>query len=212
MTHSKKESFTLIEILVVVIVMAILAAIAIPIYQNSVTRAEMNISAANLVAEFEKLKIDSMRSTSYLYPPSHNMFCKNNGNRLGCVKELLSDVFCIKAAYASTPDDNRSVTGGGDSNTDGRRTKYRSRIGKEYEIKTNPDISGMTREQIMEKTSLQDAPIVAESYDDNPFNGKLASVARPHLYRGNRTGMFVRRDGRVYTVYSDGQDIVEEWR
>ena len=45
-----KKGFTLIEVLVVVVIIAILAAIALPSYQNYVTRSKVKEAQSNLVA------------------------------------------------------------------------------------------------------------------------------------------------------------------
>lgn len=58
----KKSSFTLVEVLIVIIVLAILAAIAIPIYQNRVEQVRIDICTANQEALLEAVKIYEMKN------------------------------------------------------------------------------------------------------------------------------------------------------
>lgn len=54
---NKKRSFTMIELLVVIIIIAILASIAIPVYQYQVEKQKIDICTAHLEGILEALKI-----------------------------------------------------------------------------------------------------------------------------------------------------------
>ena len=50
----KNRGFTLIEVMVTVVIVAILAAVALPSYQNYVTKAKIKRAAMHIVPDEEK--------------------------------------------------------------------------------------------------------------------------------------------------------------
>ncbi|MFV5462986.1 type IV pilin protein [Acinetobacter towneri] len=62
----KINGFTLIELMIVVVIMAILAAIALPSYQNYVTRAKIKEAQSNLIAL--SLSAENMYQRTLSYP------------------------------------------------------------------------------------------------------------------------------------------------
>ncbi|WP_338559542.1 type IV pilin protein [Acinetobacter sp. KS-LM10] len=61
----KNTGFTLIELLIVVVIMAILAAIAVPSYQNYITKAKIKEAQSNLVALSLSAEQAYQRTLSY---------------------------------------------------------------------------------------------------------------------------------------------------
>lgn len=64
----KINGFTLIELMIVVVIMAILAAIALPSYQNYVTRAKIKEAQSNLIAL--SLSAENVYQRTLSYPTS----------------------------------------------------------------------------------------------------------------------------------------------
>lgn len=62
----KINGFTLIELMIVVVIMAILAAIALPSYQNYVTRAKIKETQSDLIAL--SLSVENIYQRTLTYP------------------------------------------------------------------------------------------------------------------------------------------------
>jgi len=185
----KSKSFTLIELLVVVIIIGILAAIAIPIYQDSVTREEMNVRAAELQNAFMEFRIARMKM-SCLYSLPAEMVCKAEYNDSINLKYIFN-LFCNDYVYAEV----------------------------ESVIKENKDLENLTWDEIGKITGNTGengpkdgrGPIIAGEYAaDGPADGSLSSISRTHNYKGEMCGMFVRYDGTVWTVYGSN-NIINQW-
>ncbi len=69
MTHAKKKSFTLIELLIVVAIIGILAAIAVPNFLNAQTRAKVARIYGDIKAQGNAL--EQYRLDNNHYPPSN---------------------------------------------------------------------------------------------------------------------------------------------
>ncbi|WP_435337062.1 type IV pilin protein [Acinetobacter sp. LH3_13] len=64
--QSKQSGFTLIELMIVVVILAILAAIAMPMYSNYITKAKARSAQSDLVAL--SLVLESMYQRNLKYP------------------------------------------------------------------------------------------------------------------------------------------------
>ena len=60
-----KQGFTLMEMLIVVAIIAVLVAIAIPVYQGQVHKAKVAADWANLRAYYAELQLDYLTSGAY---------------------------------------------------------------------------------------------------------------------------------------------------
>src|SRR5512135_905452 len=76
-THSRKErrihmkrnkGFTLIELLVVILILAVLMAIALPLYLRAVKDSEKQTCRSNMQTIANALQAYRVRSASHLYP------------------------------------------------------------------------------------------------------------------------------------------------
>jgi prepilin-type cleavage/methylation N-terminal domain protein len=65
-----KQGFTLMEMLIVVAIIAVLVAIAIPVYQGQVHKAKVAADWANLRAYYAELQLDYQTSGIYNYNDS----------------------------------------------------------------------------------------------------------------------------------------------
>ena len=64
--HRKKQGFTLIEILIVIVIIAILAAVGLPIYQGNIKRAMLSAAMQDLGSMKRSADVNrSMRTDSY---------------------------------------------------------------------------------------------------------------------------------------------------
>ena len=64
-TMKNKKGFTLMEMLIVVAIIAVLVAIAIPVYQGQVHKAKVAADWANLRAYYAELQLDYLTSCAY---------------------------------------------------------------------------------------------------------------------------------------------------
>ena len=84
MTRQNRKGFTLIEILIVVIILGILAAIVIPQFTNASKEAKQS----SLVTQ-----VQSMRSQIALFKLQHNDFLPGANPLVGSMGTLVSDTF-----------------------------------------------------------------------------------------------------------------------
>ena len=64
-TMKNKKGFTLMEMLIVVAIIAVLVAIAIPVYQGQVHKAKVAADWANLRAYYAELQLDYLTRGAY---------------------------------------------------------------------------------------------------------------------------------------------------
>ena len=65
-TMKNKKGFTLMEMLIVVAIIAVLVAIAIPVYQGQVHKAKVAADWANVRAYYAELQADYLTTGEYL--------------------------------------------------------------------------------------------------------------------------------------------------
>ena len=83
-TKSSHKGFTLIEVIIVVAIIGILSAVAIPAIMHTLPRYRLRAEARELVINFKKAKIEAVK---------HNRRCSNPFH--GCCRHpqwLISDV------------------------------------------------------------------------------------------------------------------------
>lgn len=78
MIQNIKQGFTLIELMIVVAIVGVLAAIALPVYQDYIARSQ--VSEAVMGAAQIKTSISEFYSSIGTYPPA-NQFSDNLGGR-----------------------------------------------------------------------------------------------------------------------------------
>ena len=61
---NKKKGFTLAELLIVVAIIAILVAIAIPVFGSSLTKAKQSVDDANIRAAYAQYTVDLLQSAA----------------------------------------------------------------------------------------------------------------------------------------------------
>ena len=64
-TMKNKKGFTLMEMLIVIAIIAVLVAIAIPIYSSQMHKAKVSADWANLRAYYAELQLDYLTSGAY---------------------------------------------------------------------------------------------------------------------------------------------------
>ncbi len=84
-TQKKQQGFTLIELMIVVAVIGVLAAIAIPQYQNYVKKSALGVGLANITAL--KTNIEDYIATEGSFP-STTSGTKADFTRLGTVEDM----------------------------------------------------------------------------------------------------------------------------
>ena len=102
MTRTNRKGFTLIEILIVVIILGILAAIVIPQFTNASREAKQS----SLVTQ-----VQSMRSQIALFKLQHNDLLPGASPLVGTGGTLVSDTFWSQMTEF-TADDGTYVVGG----------------------------------------------------------------------------------------------------
>ena len=108
------SGFTLVEMMIVVAILAIISAIAIPVYRNYITASKINAARAS-IEQFSVL-LESYRAENGTFPPDNTYTYKNNGST-DTISPLLPD-FKSKSSTAPTASFNYSlkITNSGKSN------------------------------------------------------------------------------------------------
>ncbi|MBI4342170.1 MAG: prepilin-type N-terminal cleavage/methylation domain-containing protein [Candidatus Omnitrophica bacterium] len=133
MTRSPERGFTLVEIMIVVAIIALLAAIAIPNVLRGRTTANESSAVGNLRALVSSLEM--FRSVNNAYPLTANW---------------VADMYTTPTPDFGPPSFNHAMDGTacppavGSSCTQGFRYTYTSGAGTVYTINANPDVVGQT--------------------------------------------------------------------
>ncbi|MDO6815602.1 prepilin-type N-terminal cleavage/methylation domain-containing protein [Cobetia sp. cqz5-12] len=111
MTRKQQAGFTLIELMIVIAIIGILAAIAIPRYQDYTKRA--NVSEGLQLAAAAKTAVTEVYSTSSSFPTSNAAAGLQDadtitGNAVDSV--TVGDLGVITVNYNSTVDDGAEIT------------------------------------------------------------------------------------------------------
>lgn len=205
----RNHGFTLIEVLVVIIILAILVAIAIPIYQGKVEEIKMDICAAHEEAITEAIKIYDMKYDHV--PASLAKVWRRTGNEALAVvwgrkkaqddyvylvymsfkkiKYFLADIFSLSAIHAQSFRDELADKGILKCPSD-----RRPNVDNSYAI--NPAITGLIWHEIG-----GDILIVGDSDD--------GAVLIDRHRRGARTGSVVT-DKDNSSVFRRQEDEGEE--
>jgi prepilin-type N-terminal cleavage/methylation domain-containing protein len=104
---SNNKGFTLIEILVVLIILGILVAVALPNYQSMVMQGAANAAQKNLIAIYNAEKAYYFTNTGYCTATSAgNAACTTSSN---CA-DILSAINCNLGDLTTTPITNLNIT------------------------------------------------------------------------------------------------------
>ncbi len=95
-----KEGVTLLEVMVVVVIVGILAAVAIPAYNNYITRSRR---AAAFTA------LETVRAAQEMYRAERGFYVLI-GDLPGCTSTMAGDNYTISVAYGVTPLTTFTVT------------------------------------------------------------------------------------------------------
>jgi type IV pilus assembly protein PilE len=118
--HVNKEGFTLIELMVVVVIIGILAAIAVPNYLRVVTRAKEAEVRANMHTTQLEVEYYCIETGGHHYPPSVNDITDelppNMSNPFNRSERAVQDVAAEDVAgvveYSTeSPNDSYTITG-----------------------------------------------------------------------------------------------------
>lgn len=176
--HAAK-GFTLIELLIVVIIIAILAAIAIPQFSNTSTDAQESAAVANLT---------SMRSAIELYRVQHN-------NTYPAVKTSKGGATCTNGTAGEAD------AGSADAFAD-QLTKYSDANGRTCSVAAATYIYGPYLRAIPAETiSNSNAVVVAANATTNPPSASTVGwryETGTNLLQINSTKE--ARDGKAYTT------------
>lgn len=206
----KSPSFTLVEVLVVLIIIGILAAIAIPIYQNSVAKAEMDVAAADLQQAFANFRIRQMKLT-YLDNSFAVKLCKIEYNDSTDLKYLLN-VFCNDNVYAAPiPNSTNPNEYPADGSVCASDKEWQTNTGKTVKAAENSTLSNVSWNAITTGDQYANTPIVAECAPGATFDGTDGKIEKAHNYKGTTVGMFVLRDGTVRTIDTAGNKATWPW-
>lgn len=215
----KMRSFTIIELLIVVVIIAILAAIAIPAYQNLIATQNMNIAASNLMEEWLAMQVELAQTTS---------FNKNTCNRVYALADSLNtcsmadmnalESIFIDNAYADE-DEERGIgerrggeeererereRGADRERVEGRERRFRANTGQEVECGRNPNLRGR-------RDVRDDVIAVAIVEEGGTFSGSINDIPKHFRKMGRNYGMFIRCNGKVYTIDEDNNERVWPW-
>ena len=73
---TNKKGFTIMEMLIVVAIIAVLVAIAIPTFSGSLTKAKEAADVANLRAAYAEVQVKALEDTTGTYTIDENAVCK----------------------------------------------------------------------------------------------------------------------------------------
>lgn len=222
----KNKGFTLTEIIIVLIVVAILASVAVPIYQNALNQQELRRESAIVLEAAAAAEIDAMKNDDIMAGDFAMIWhkygnevsvaiCKRQAEKKGYLSLAYSFVKNIKCFLADIVSLNMLYADGGRRippvhGADHIRT---SRSGVRYTYRIHPAAA--------EKkwSSLGDnAIIVTEA------SAARTAMAYPHkqgIFGAQDVGMFVTKNKKVYTISSKnglGNDVRDaptaatEWR
>lgn len=215
------SSFTLIEIIVVLIALAILTAVAIPIYQNIVEQTRIDICTANQEALLEAVKIYDMKYDEL--PSSLAKAWRKHGDEAFAIvwerkrkerdytylayvsfqrfKYFLADIFSINMVHAQ-PSFSSTITDIKILKCPGDPTPYDGSGNYSYGININA--AGRRWEEVLKDPDLEGAPIIGDS-DTEVIGGPGATAAAVlsnlaggrHEDRGTEVALYIDRDGEV---------------
>lgn len=214
----KRHGFTLIELMIVLIVLAILAAIAIPIYRNQIEKTKADVSAANLEVILEAWKITCMKND--VSPAEMSRLWNKYGEDAFVIvqenkKNFMFDIFSLDSVYADgdiSTDDSWVPPGHGRDPSDPRPNAT-------FSYGLNSAVAGMSWRDIQKDTTLNGAvPIIAEfdsTSTKSTFTGLDGVLRTRHRKGSTRFGLFINRDGEVYAI-ADGSSTpvlyYKNWR
>lgn len=104
--HKNQKGFTLVELMVVVVIIGVLVAIAIPIYNNVTARAQEGACQANLRT------IDGAITMAGASTVAADTALFTNGVYTGTVANLVTNGYLQDAPQCPTANENYTITAG----------------------------------------------------------------------------------------------------
>lgn len=196
----RNKAFTMIELLIVVIIVAILAAIAIPIFNQAAVTAEMDNTASNLEQELNALLIELERG-SFLYKIEDTRVCEAN--------RILNRFLFTDYAYADGP--HRPLSGiefefGRNASITTRRDIGDNRIAI-ITIKTTP--GAVYRDGF----SIEPSRIPSPLGRDSNFRFSSDAISFPFrkgVFRVTESAMFITCNRKKYEIIKSSTGVINE--
>lgn len=103
--RKNQQGFTIVELLVVIVVIGILAAVSIVAYQGIQSRANASAVKSDLSNFAKRLALEKSKTGTYPYPLTADLGVKFTKSSYGQDAQARNARYCYRAPTSSVPDD-----------------------------------------------------------------------------------------------------------